>query len=181
MKFYLSLALILSFVFISCSKKDSTSDLSKNKQQTQTDNKNKTEIHAVDFTWSENGQDKKLSDYKGKVILLNFWATWCGPCKREIPDLSQLSNDLSNKDFKMIGISVDQNPSMLEGFLKSNKLSYTIFRDQGDLMGKYMSATGSSQDVIPQTYIIDKEGNVVEVLIGSRSKEDFLKIINKYL
>lgn len=186
MKIYLILSIFLSFTFLSCSKKDTTVEQSKeqsnNKQQTtQTDNENKSAITALDFTFSENGQTKKLSDYKGKVILLNFWATWCGPCKREIPDLSQLSKDLSNKDFKVIGISVDQNPSMLDSYMKSNNLSYTVFRDQTDLISKFMQATGNSQDVIPQTYIIDKNGNIVETLIGSRSKDDFLKIINKYL
>jgi peroxiredoxin len=136
---------------------------------------------SVDFSWMENGQEKKLSDYKGKVVLLNFWATWCGPCKRELPDLSSLSNDLKGKDFKLIGVSVDNQQAAVDNFLRSNQLSYTILHEPSQLVERYMNASGQNDDVIPQTYIIDKKGKVVEALIGSRSKEDFLKIINKYL
>jgi peroxiredoxin len=135
----------------------------------------------VDFSWQENGQEKKLSDYKGKVILLNFWATWCGPCKRELPDLSKLSTELQSKDFKMIGISVDQESGAVDNFLRSNQLSYTVLHEPNELVMKYMSVSGQNDNVIPQTYIIDKKGKVVEALVGSRSKEDFMKILNKYL
>ncbi|HJY63692.1 MAG TPA: TlpA disulfide reductase family protein, partial [Ignavibacteria bacterium] len=135
----------------------------------------------VDFTWNENGKDVKLSDYKGKVILVNFWATWCGPCRRELPSLSQISNELKDKDFKMVGVSVDDNPAALSGFLQSNSLSYTILHEPNELVGKYMEVTGQRDNVIPQTYLIDKKGKVVEVIIGSRSKSDFLSLINKYL
>jgi peroxiredoxin len=199
MKFSLILVLIFSGIFISCSKKETTVDLSKNKQTTSNSQNQNTNYSAayyqvknvdsdvkknesVNFSWSENGQDKKLSDYKGKVVLLNFWATWCGPCKHELPDLSQISKDLGDKDFKLIGVSVDQNPAMLDNFLKTNSLSYTVLLEtNGKLFEKYMSAVGGDQDVIPQTYIIDKNGKIVEAIIGSHSKEDFLKIINKYL
>ena len=199
MKFSLILFILFSFIFISCSKKDTSVDLTK-KKQTQSDNKLNQNTNSgsayypvknidsdvkknqwVDFSWSENGQDVKLSDFKGKVIVLNFWATWCGPCKRELPDLSQLSKDLSNKDFKLIGISVDENPAALDNFLRSNTLSYTVLHEPGKLVEKYMSVTGGSENVIPQTYIIDKNGKIVETLLGSRSKDDFLRIVNKYL
>lgn len=191
--------LLGAVMLISCSKKDLDTDLYK-KPQTPGDNKSTQNTGSqsgyfsikdidsdvkmnqlVNFTWSENGQDRKLSDFKGKVIVLNFWATWCGPCKRELPDLSQLSKDLSGKDFKLIGISVDENPVALDNFLKSNSLSYTILHEPGRLVNKYMSVTGATDNIIPQTYVIDKNGKIVESLIGSRSKDDFLKIINKYL
>jgi thiol-disulfide isomerase/thioredoxin len=136
---------------------------------------------SVEFTWSENGKEVKLSDFKGKVILLNFWATWCGPCKREIPALSQISNELKDKNFKLIGVSIDQNPLALDSYLKSNSISYTILHEPGDLLGKYMQASGNDQNVIPQSFIIDKNGKIGEILVGSRSKSDFLALINKYL
>ncbi|MCC6865868.1 MAG: TlpA family protein disulfide reductase [Ignavibacteria bacterium] len=135
----------------------------------------------VDFKWSENGKEMKLSDYKGKVILLNFWATWCPPCRKELPDLSTLSTELNGKDFKLIGVSVDDNQEVLNNFLKTNKLSYTVLFEPNELVQKYMSAAGQNQNVVPQTYIIDKNGKVVEAIMGSRSKSDFLSIINKYL
>lgn len=135
----------------------------------------------VDFTWTEDGKEKKLSDYKGKVILLNFWATWCPPCKKELPALSQISTELKDKDFKMIGVSVDDNMEVLNTFLKSNNLSYTIVFEPNQLVTKYMNATGQNQNVVPQTYLIDKNGKVVETILGAKSKQDFLDLINKYL
>ncbi|MGH2575699.1 MAG: TlpA family protein disulfide reductase, partial [Ignavibacteria bacterium] len=112
---------------------------------------------------------------------VNFWATWCGPCRRELPALSQISNELKDKNFKLIGISVDENQHTVNNFLKSNSISYTILHEPTDLVVKYMSAAGVNDNVIPQTFIIDKNGKVAEAIIGSRSKEDFLKLINKYL
>lgn len=135
----------------------------------------------VDFKWNQDGKEQKLSDYKGKVILLNFWATWCPPCRKELPDLSQISNDLKGKDFVMIGVSVDDNQQVLDSFLKTNNLSYTNVFEPNELVGKYMEAAGENQNVVPQTYIIDKKGKVVEAIMGSRSKQAFLELINKYL
>lgn len=135
----------------------------------------------VDFKWSQDGKEQKLSDYKGKVILLNFWATWCPPCRKELPDLSQISTDLKGKDFVMIGVSVDDNQQVLDNFLKANNLSYTNVFEPNELVAKYMESAGQNQNVVPQTYIIDKKGKVVEAIMGSRSKQGFLDLINKYL
>ena len=196
-----SIALILfaGILFISCGKKTETTtqkdtpgqQKNQGSQNTQTTGQTasykvdkigaSSKDDMVDFTWNENGKDVKLSDYKGKVILVNFWATWCGPCRRELPSLSQISNELKDKDFKMVGVSVDDNPAALSGFLQSNSLSYTILHEPNELVGKYMEVTGQRDNVIPQTYLIDKKGKVVEVIIGSRSKSDFLSLINKYL
>lgn len=148
---------------------------------TAVDKKDVKAEQMVDFTWSEDGKEMKLSDYKGKVILLNFWATWCPPCKKELPHLSQISTELKDKDFKMIGVSVDDNQEVLNSYLKANGLSYTVVFEPNELVGKYMEAAGQNQNVVPQTYIIDKKGKVVEAIMGARSKEDFLQIINKYL
>jgi len=206
MKKLSSLVILVSFlsaslVFISCSKNETSDNKNTKKQDNQTQNTQQTnntstsaasfevknigsadkKQEMVDFTWSENGKDVKLSDFKGKVIVLNFWATWCGPCKRELPSLSQLSTDLKNKNFKMIGVSVDDDQATVDNFLRSNNLSYTILHEPNKLVAKYMEVAGVADNVIPQTFIIDKNGKIVESLIGSRSKEDFMTIINKYL
>ena len=112
---------------------------------------------------------------------MNFWATWCPPCRKEIPDLSEISKELGKKDFVMIGVSVDQEPAKLDIYLKSNTIPYKIVNESGNLLTSYMYAAGNNQNVIPQTYIIDKKGNIVEKIIGGLSKQDFLKAINKYL
>jgi peroxiredoxin len=197
--------LFASFVSLNCSKinetkKDvkPTDTKQQTTQQNQQNNQQKTSTAAasfpvrdvddkvkknemVDFKWDENGKEMKLSDYKGKVILLNFWATWCPPCRKELPDLSTLSGELKDKDFKMIGVSVDDNQDVLNTFLKTNNLSYTILFEPNVLVSRYMESAGQNQNVVPQTYIIDKNGKVVEAIMGSRSKADFLSLINKYL
>lgn len=193
MKNIIIVLLGLSLLLSACGKNPDTSGtkppVQQNNQQTAQNLyyqvKNVTNASAknepADFTWTENGQEMKLSDYKGKVVLLNFWATWCPPCKRELPDLSSIAGELSGKDFKIIGISVDENPGALDTYLKANTLPYTVLHEQGGLLDKYMSAVGNDQNVIPQTFIIDKKGKIVESVIGSRSKQDFLSLINKYL
>lgn len=197
------LIVFMGFSFLllqSCSKKDTTVTQNKNsntqtQSQTQTKNtppketystvKNISDVtkskESVDFSWTEDGKDVKLSDYKGKVVLINFWATWCPPCRKELPDLSSIAGDLKLKDFKMIGVSVDEDISKLKTFLQSNSLSYTIVHDMTTLTAKYMEAGGINENVIPQTYIIDKNGKIVESIIGGKSKSEFLQLINKYL
>jgi len=183
--FAVFLSSVLAF---NCGKKDESTTLKdiKPKDNTPKTNENQTKKNTaqsdlVDFTWTEDGKIVKLSDHKGKVILVNFWATWCGPCRKEIPALSQISNELKDKDFKMIGVSVDDNQQVLDKFLKANNLSYPVVLDPDGLVVKYMNAAGQNQNVVPQSYIIDKNGKIVEAIIGSRSKEDFLSIITKYL
>ncbi len=205
---YISLILFTALLAFSCGKKDNTTTTTNQnvkpqqntQQQQQTDNTTQTqttsakEFYAVknvgssagnkqlvDFEWTENSKDKKLSDYKGKVILLNFWATWCPPCKKELPALSQIADEFKSKNFQMIGVSVDENPGALTSFLQSNSLSYTILHNNSGLLEKYMDIMGGNQNVIPQTFIIDKNGKVVENIVGSRSKDDFVELINKYL
>jgi cytochrome c-type biogenesis protein len=201
--------IIAGMVSLSCGKKDDTSitkDVKPNdnkqqqnqQQNNQQQNNNQTSSKSVsykvtavdkqakagqmiDFTWTQDGKEKKLSDYKGKVILLNFWATWCPPCKKELPDLSKISTELKDKDFVMIGVSVDDDQEILNSYLRSNGLPYTVVFEPTELVGKYMTTTGQTQNVVPQTYIIDKNGKVVEAILGARSKADFLEIINKYL
>ena len=204
---YISLILLTALLAFSCGKKDSRTTTTnqnvkpqQNTQQQQNNNTTQTQTTSakeyysvknvgssagskqlVDFEWTENSKDKKLSDYKGKVILLNFWATWCPPCRKELPALSQIADEFKGKNFQMIGVSVDENPSALTSFLQSNSLSYTILHNNSGLLEKYMDIVGGGQNVIPQTFIIDKNGKVVENVVGSRSKDDFVELINKYL
>jgi len=172
----------MGILFFSCGKKnDPVVQKDTPKQQTQQQQTQKELPAMVDFNWKEGGKDFRLSDYKGKVIVLNFWATWCAPCKKEIPALSQIHSELKDKDFKLIGISVDDNKEDLTKFLKVNNLPYTVVHEPDQLVQKYMNVTGQNQNVVPQTYIINKEGKVVETILGARSKADFVSLINKYL
>lgn len=203
-KSYFTLLIKIAFIGlllfpVSCSNKKDNTEINKEKPTTNTQSKEITEQknklsyqvtssgetikknELVDFNWSENGKEVKLSDYKGSVIVLNFWATWCPPCRKELPSLSQIASELKNKKFKLIGVSVDEKRQTLDDFLKKNNLDYLILHEPSDLITKYMESTGSKENVIPQTFIINKDGKIVETIVGSRSKEQFLSLINKYL
>lgn len=138
---------------------------------------------APNFTWTTNGQSSSLSDLKGNVVFVNFWATWCGPCKKEMPDLSSISQELNGKNFKMIGVNVFQQPNgqTVQDFLSKSPVSYLIVDGNDDMVSAFSKADGQEMEAVPTTFIIDKNGNIVETVIGSRSKADFLKLINKYL
>lgn len=145
--------------------------------------KSKGSKTAPVFTWDENGKSVSLKDNQDKIVLINFWATWCKPCVAEMPDLSAISEELSGKDFKMIGVSIDKTADInkVSDFLKARPVSYTIVYGNDDISNAFGEADGKPIEGIPTTYIIDKKGKIVETIVGSRSKEDFMKLIKKHL
>ncbi len=195
------LIVLISTLIMNCSN-NKTSNNKENKTQTKTesDQTNTTTTSndkvfklesvekssgskiAPNFTWEENGEKKSLNDYKGKVIFLNFWATWCGPCVKEMPDLSKISEELKNKDFKMIGLNVFERASgKAETFLTASPVSYTIIEGNEELVNAYSEADGAPINGIPTTFILNKNGEIKETIVGSRDKESFITLINKYL
>lgn len=136
---------------------------------------------AVNFTWEENGKTYSFAEVtKGKVVFLNFWATWCGPCKMEIPDIVALDKELPDKDFIVIGIALDQKGtleqirSLIQNFAKTRNIEYLNFLPTQDIVNPYGGVEG-----IPTTFIIDKKGNISEKIVGARSKAEFLASIKK--
>lgn len=138
---------------------------------------------APNFTWEENGKKMSMNDLKGNVVLVNLWATWCGPCKKEIPDLSRISQEMKDKNFKMIGVNVFQNPKSqsIGDFLNSNPIPYTILDAGEDFVKAFSEATKSDIEAVPTTFVIDKKGNIVETIVGARDEATFKSTINKYL
>lgn len=138
---------------------------------------------APNFTWTENNKEVSLSSLKGNVVLVNLWATWCGPCVREMPDLSTISEELKDKKFRMIGINVFQQEKSkkVEDFLKSNPVSYTILDGNQQVVDAFGEANGANIEAVPTTFIIDKDGKIAETIVGGRDKESFLKLISKYM
>jgi thiol-disulfide isomerase/thioredoxin len=133
----------------------------------------------LDFTMKDiNGKDVKLSDYKGKVILLDFWATWCGPCKKETPDLVALSKEMS-KDVVVVGVSVDQadnTPTIVQNFAEKFSIPYVTIIDNSKIAESY----GAIQS-IPTTFIIDASGRVVQKIVGLQSKAQFEAAVKRAL
>ena len=114
-------------------------------------------ILAPNFTLPGlDGESVSLDDYKGKVVLLNIWATWCPPCIAEAPSLEKLYNRFKDDDFKLLTVSVDENgEDVVVPFMKRNKLSFPVLLDpEGSIMELY-GAIG-----VPESFIISKDGFV---------------------
>lgn len=115
-----------------------------------------------------NGSDVKLSDLKGKVVLLNFWATWCPPCREEIPSMMRLNKQMAGKPFQMLAVSIDEGGKAdVESFFKSNKFSLPAYADQDRKAAAAYGVTG-----VPETYLIDTKGIVVKKVIGPLKWDD---------
>lgn len=133
---------------------------------------------APDFSLLDlDGNTVTLSDFEGRVVILNFWATWCPPCKAEIPDLIELYNEYKNKGFEMIGISLDPDGAKAVGrFLEKYKINYTL------LLGNMkVSSVYGGIDAIPTSFIINRDGYIYKKYVGYRSKDVFEKDIKTLL
>jgi thiol-disulfide isomerase/thioredoxin len=139
---------------------------------------------AVNFTWTENGKTYNFADFtKNKVVLINFWGTWCGPCRIEIPDLIELNNELPDKDFVLFGISlerstVENNLNTVKNFMKINNITYRSLLPKNPRNPSIANAYGGIQ-AVPTTLIIDRKGYIVETIIGPRRKAQFLDMIKR--
>lgn len=128
---------------------------------------------APDFTLeSVDGKMIKLSDYRGKIVILDFWATWCGPCRAGIPDLVSLKSVYSSKGVEIIGISVDQNKSLVSPFMKEFNINYPVVFGNSEVAEDYGNISA-----IPTTVIIDSEGNIVEQFVGLREFSYYESVI----
>lgn len=137
---------------------------------------------APDFTLKDlEGNEVKLSDYRGKVVILDFWATWCPPCRKGIPDFVEMQEQYGDDGFVIIGINLDQGEAkevvpMVSDFAKNYKINYPIvIHDQ-----EIISAYGGIRS-IPTTFVLDKEGKVRQGVQGYRPKSFFTNIIDPLL
>jgi len=122
-----------------------------------------------------NGKTVSLSDYKGKVVILDFWATWCPPCKREIPDFIELQKSYGSKGLQVVGIALDE-PGKVQAFAQQNGMNYPVLLGTDDIAIKYGGIQG-----IPTTFVIDKSGKIVNKFEGFRPKSVFEEEIKKLL
>lgn len=138
-----------------------------------------TKMMAPNFTLNSiNGEKVSLADYKGKVVLIDFWATWCGPCRKGIPDLVELKNTYGEKGFEIIGISVDESNTIanVKPFAKDFKINYPVVYTDQQTPGKY----GGIQ-YIPTSFVVDKNGYIVSKHVGFVEKSQLVKEIESQL
>jgi peroxiredoxin len=120
------------------------------------------------------GKNIRLSDYKGKVVIVDFWATTCPPCRMEIPGFVKLYDKYKSKGLVIIGAAADY-PERVKKFVKENKMIYPVGFADGQMAEKFGGIMG-----IPTTFVIDKTGNIVKKYVGYRPESVFESDFNEY-
>jgi len=148
----------------------------------------KNETMAPDFKLATiSGEEFKLSDYRGKVVMLNFWGTWCPPCRKEIPDLVNLQEKYNKDGLEVVGITLNSGSvKEIQKFAKKKQMNYTILTDLGNdethaVTNLYGQVLGQPISSIPTTLVIDREGYIVKGYLGPRSEEVFYNDLKEYL
>jgi len=128
------------------------------------------EAIAPQFTLTDvNGRTVRLSDYHGKVVLINFWATWCPPCRAEMPDLVRLQREHGKEGLQIIGITYPpEKKTRVRTFARSVKVNYPII-----LGTRQIKARFSSDETLPLTVVINRDGKVSDIISGILLREEF--------
>ncbi len=124
---------------------------------------------AIDFTLPDlSGKPVSLKDFRGKVVFLNFWATWCQPCKDEMPSMEALYKSLKGQPFEILAVSVDKDgPEVVQEFVKKYNITFPVLHDRRGAMKEAYKTTG-----VPETFIIDQNGVIAEKVWGPREWSD---------
>jgi peroxiredoxin len=118
---------------------------------------------APDFTVNDlQGKKISLADYRGKVVLLDFWATWCAPCLEEIPHFVSMQEKYAGQGFQAIGISMDDGPKPVQAFYQEHKLNYPVALGTAQLADSYGGILG-----LPVTFVINRDGSIRKKFVGA--------------
>lgn len=125
---------------------------------------------APDFELKDaNGHTVHLSDYRGKVVLLDFWATWCGPCKIEIPWFQEFERENKDKGFAVLGVAMDEEGwDVVKPFAQHMNINYRLLIGNDSIADQF-----GGVDALPTTFLIDREGKIAAVHVGLSGKRDF--------
>ena len=167
-------------IFVGCSKENNSAPSNTPHSVLKTDSAQKFQ-KAPDFNLPTlDGKQVRLSDFDGKVIIIDFWATWCRPCVMEMPSYVKLMNKYADKPFIVIGIGLDRRitKNQLNNFLKSHNINYPILLGLSDptILDRYGGIPS-----IPTTFIIDKQGYIRQKLVGFHKYEDLENIVSRLL
>lgn len=127
---------------------------------------------AEDFTLKTlKGETVSLKDYRGRLIFLNFWATWCGPCRAEMPSMQRLWEEFKEEDFVILAINIQEESKLVSSFMNERGLSFPVLLDEKGKVARSYGIRG-----IPTTFFLNPEGEIIGKAVGARdwaSKESF--------
>ncbi len=115
----------------------------------------------------DDGKPLNLADYRGKIVVLNFWATWCPPCIDEMPSLNNFAERYAGKGVEVVGVSVDEDPDAYKSFLAKNKISFLTLRNPSRTVSE---SYGTYK--LPESFIISRDGHLMQKVIGAANWTD---------
>jgi len=121
---------------------------------------------AEDFSLEIDGKPKHLTDLKGKVVILNFWATWCPPCVEETPALNHLQKYIESRNGVILGVAADEDVDAYEKFLRDQAVVFPTYRDPSTKDNHSPIAQSYGTSMYPETYVIDRRGKIARKFIG---------------
>jgi thiol-disulfide isomerase/thioredoxin len=135
---------------------------------------------APDFTWKDSeGNDASFDRARGKVTLVNFWATWCAPCKKELPDLIELSKKYADRGFMVVGVATDRTPNsadLVSEFVKQYSIPYQILLSTQEIEDAFGNVRA-----MPTSFLVDSEGKIVHTIVGIRTREQLEALVTPLL
>lgn len=135
---------------------------------------NAGKVKAIDFKLKDlNGKEVSLKDFKGKKVFLNFWASWCPPCKAEMPDIEKLYQETKDTDLVILAVDLGEDTPTVKNFISKNKYDFNVLLDSDQNVGRMYSITS-----IPTSFFIDKDGNIINKRVGAMTLEDMKMYIS---
>lgn len=149
---------------------------SSNSQSLSTDD-TKADNKAIDFTLTDlDGKKVSLKDFKGKNVYLNFWATWCPPCRSEMPEIEKVYQQYKDKDFVVLAVDLGEDKNTVKNFMQQNKYNFKVLLDSDQSVAAQYNITA-----IPVSYFIDKDGNIVAKRVGALSEEEMQSYVKQLI
>jgi len=159
---------VLAVIMVSCSSSDSKKDTTQT-----TDNPTSMNFVAQDI----DGNTRYFDEFKGKgPVIINFWGTWCPPCKREMPDLKRIYDEYKDQGLQIVGLAVNDTPEKVKAFAKQYGIDWVMLMANRDAMISFQIGAG-----IPVTIFIDRNGNETGRYVGMRSYNDFKTQVEKII
>jgi peroxiredoxin len=138
---------------------------------------------ARDFPLELEGKPAHLSDLRGKVVILNFWGSWCPPCVEEAPSLNRLQKHIASRNALILGVAADENPVAYQKFLTDQGVVFPTYRDPTTKDNRSPIAVSYGTAMLPETYVIDRHGKIARKFIGFQQWDspDMLAYFDKLL